>query len=73
MAGLICGGDLIETLKPKKPEILLLPAVSLRHERDKFLDDVTPEEVQDALGCPVYAVENGIPILDQIEDLLMKE
>ena len=73
VAGLICGGDLIETLKPKKPEILLLPAVSLRHERDKFLDDVTPEEVQDALGCPVYAVENGIPILDQIEDLLMKE
>ncbi|MBR3837944.1 MAG: DUF512 domain-containing protein [Clostridia bacterium] len=70
VAGLICGCDLLETMKEEKPEILLIPAVSLRHERDRFLDDLTLEELERGLGCPVYPVENGICILDQIEALL---
>lgn len=70
VAGLICGGDLIEAVKKTKPEILFIPAVSLRHERDLFLDNVAFENLEKELGCPVYAVENGIPLLDQIETLL---
>ncbi len=70
VAGLICGGDLIETVKKARPEILIIPAVSLRYERDLFLDDVAFEEIEKEVGCPVYAVENGIPLLDQIETLL---
>jgi len=70
VAGLICGCDLLEKMKEEKPEILLIPAVSLRHERDRFLDDLTLEELKNSLGCPVFPVENGICILDQIEALL---
>ena len=70
VAGLICGGDLIEAVKKTNPEILFIPAVSLRHERDLFLDNVAFEDLEKELGCPVYAVENGIPLLDQIETLL---
>lgn len=70
VAGLICGGDMIETVKKAKPEILFIPAISLRHERDLFLDNVAFEEIEKEVGCPVYAVENGIPLLDQIETLL---
>jgi len=70
VAGLICGGDLIEAVKKTEPELVILPAVALRHERDKFLDDVTLEQVREALDCPVYAVENGIPLLDALEELL---
>jgi len=70
VAGLICGNDLIETARTVHPEILFFPAVSLRHERDKFLDDVSVETVQKELACPIYCIENGTALLDQIEALL---
>ena len=28
----------------------------LRHEQDRFLDDVTPEQVEQALGIPLKTV-----------------
>ena len=37
---------------------LLIPANMLRHEQDKFLDDVTLEEVREKLGVEVTPVEN---------------
>lgn len=70
VAGLICGKDLIETVLPEKPELVFVPAVCLRHERDRFLDDVTTDQVKEALGCPVYFIENGISLLDEIETLI---
>ena len=36
----------------------LLPAVMLRHERDRFLDDVTLEDLEEKLGARVQLVEN---------------
>lgn len=71
VAGLLCGQDLLEALKKEKPEILFIPAVALRHERDLFLDNFTPEQLGEALSCLVYPIENGIPLLDQIESLLL--
>ena len=70
VAGLICGGDLLETLRPLSPKTVFIPAVALRHERDRFLDDVTLEDVRSALGCPVIPIENGADILDHVESLL---
>ncbi len=70
VAGLICGSDLLEQIKKQKPEILFFPAVALRHERDRFLDDLTLDQLRDALGCPVYALESTITLLDQLETLL---
>jgi len=70
VAGLICGRDLMDTVKKEDPEILFFPAVSLRHERDRFLDDLTVQELQKELSCPVIPVENGTALLDEIETLL---
>lgn len=45
-------------------EALLIPNVMLRHEQDMFLDDVTLEEAQAALGTPIQVVENdGFSVL----------
>lgn len=68
MAGLVTGGDILRTLRGRElGEALLLPAVMLRHERDRFLDDMTPEELEAALGVPVRFVENdGFALLDAL-------
>ncbi len=70
VAGLMCGQDLMDQIGEHAPKILFFPAVALRHERDRFLDDVTVEDVQNKLNCPVSPVENGIAILDRIESIL---
>lgn len=66
VAGLITGQDLIAQLKGEAVgQQLLIPANMLRHEQDKFLDDVTPQQVEEALGVPVVPLENdGFALLD---------
>ena len=66
VAGLVAGGDIIRQLKGKKlGRRLLIPAVMLRHGGDVFLDDVTPQQLEDALGVPVVPVPNdGAALLD---------
>lgn len=68
VAGLITGQDLLEQLAHVElGEQLLIPANMLRHEQDRFLDDVTLEELQDKLGVPVIPVENdGFALLDML-------
>ena len=57
VAGLITGGDIINQLKGKElGDSLLIPDVMLRHENDRFLDDVTVEELEEALGVRVEIV-----------------
>lgn len=70
VAGLLCGSDLLKAAKEEQPEALFIPAVSLRHERDQFLDNFTLSQLQNELPCPVIAVENGICLLDEIENLI---
>lgn len=51
VAGLITGGDLINQLKDKAlAPSLAIPSVMLRSEGDLFLDSVSVEEVEEALG-----------------------
>lgn len=68
VAGLLCGKDLREQLVDKDlGQELLLPAVTLRHERDLFLDDVSREQLQADLGVPLTFVENdGMALLDAL-------
>ena len=48
------GKDLIEQLNGKiNTEILVVPSVMLRHEQDKFLDDITIEQVEKELNVNV--------------------
>ena len=60
VAGLVTGADIIEQLKDKDlGEELLIPSVMLRHENDKFLDDVTLDELSLALNVKVRVVNSG--------------
>ena len=59
VTGLITGRDLIEQLKDKAlGETLLISSSMLRHENDKFLDDVTIEEVENTLNVKIGIVNN---------------
>jgi hypothetical protein len=58
VAGLITGQDIICQLKGiDVGDALLIPSVMLRYERDRFLDDVTVEELSQAVGAPVVIFE----------------
>lgn len=68
VAGLITGKDFKNQLKGiPLGEKLLIPRVSLRNEGDKFLDDVTIEELSEFLEKEACAVENdGYKLLDAL-------
>ena len=68
VAGLITGADFKAQLKNLDlGDELLIPRVSLRNEGDKFLDDVTIEELSEELNVKVTPVENdGAVFLDMI-------
>ena len=70
VAGLITGQDYKAQLKGKAlGDALLIPRVSLRNEGDKFLDDVTFQELEEFLGVKTYAVPNdGYVLLDMLID-----
>ncbi len=60
VSGLLTGQDIIKQLKGQKlGDVLLVPRNALRHEGDKFLDDVTLEELEDALGVKVLPTREG--------------
>lgn len=66
VAGLVTGGDLIKQLRGRElGDQLLIPLCMLRREGDLFLDDVSLQEVTDALHVPVRVVPNdGQQLLD---------
>ena len=56
VSGLVTGGDLMKQLAGVPMERLLLPLNMLRQEGDLFLDDVSVEQVEQALGAEVIFV-----------------
>ena len=56
VSGLVTGGDLIKQLTGLPMERLILPLNMLRQEGDLFLDDVSVEDVKQALGAEVIFV-----------------
>lgn len=68
VSGLVTGGDLIDQLKGKQlGDVLLLPDNMLRHEGDLFLDNVSLEDVRQALGIRVEVTgRNGEDLLEKI-------
>ena len=68
VAGLLTGKDLTEQLSEKNlGDELLIPRVSLRNEGDKFLDDLTLEDLSEALNVKVTPVKNdGYELLKRI-------
>lgn len=68
VAGLLTGEDLKKQLKSKAlGDELLIPRVSLRNEGDKFLDDVTLDELSEYLNIKISPVQNdGYTLLETI-------
>lgn len=68
VAGLITGGDLIAQLNGKElGERLLIPSVMLRFENDLFLDDVSTQDVERALGVTLKYVNNdGFDLVEAV-------
>ncbi len=68
VAGLVTGQDLLAQLEDIQiGEQLLIPANMLRHEQDRFLDDITLTEVSKRLGVEVVPVENdAFDLLDRM-------
>ena len=59
VAGLLTGQDLLEQLRGRDLGTrVLISASMLRHGGDVFLDDMTLEELSQALGVPVIPVQN---------------
>lgn len=59
VAGLLTGGDIIAQLKEKElGEVLLLPDVMLRDRENVFLDDLTTEDVENALQTRIHIVKS---------------
>ncbi len=58
VAGLITGQDLAEQLKGKQMDCLLLSQNMLRQQGDCFLDDMTPADLEAALGTTIEFVSD---------------
>ncbi len=67
VAGLITGGDLIHQLRDRVAPVLLIPDTMLRHEGDRFLDDVLPGDVERELGVELRVVPvDGAALLQEL-------
>lgn len=68
VSGLVTGGNLVEQLRREKlPQRLLIPGNMLRSGEAVFLDDITVEDVERALGVSVIPVANdGAALVDTI-------
>ena len=59
VAGLLTGKDITEQLKGASlGDSLIIPSSCLRAEGDVLLDDVSPEQISEALGVPVVAADS---------------
>lgn len=76
VSGLVTGGDIIAQLKgTAQGERILIPSNMLRAGERVFLDDVTVEQVEQALGLPVTIVEaeDGFTLVDALLELDVPE
>ena len=57
VAGLVTGTDIIKQCKGNlSSNILCVPEVMLRDEKDRFLDDLTAKQLGEALGCEIEVI-----------------
>ncbi|WP_017295805.1 TIGR03279 family radical SAM protein [Geminocystis herdmanii] len=67
VTGLLTGEDLLHHLADKNfPKNVLLPSVMLKHDEQKFLDDLTVEEVAKKLDINIIPVKDINHLLDRI-------
>lgn len=64
VSGLLCGRDYVEQLGGKPAECYILPRASLDYFGDRFLDSMTCEEIEVALGAPVAFASQWSEVVD---------
>lgn len=57
VTGLTCASDIIKTLKGSATDTLVIPDCMLRDGNDRFLDDLTPEDIGRELNCRLQVIE----------------
>jgi len=58
VAGLLTGQDIIEAIKGKvSGDTLLIPSVTMKDGEETFLDDMTPRDIEDAIGIRTEIIE----------------
>lgn len=71
VSGLIVAQDLIAQLKGRKAQAVMLCETMLNSDNELFLDDLTPQDVQDALKVPVHVFpNNGAAFLNRLCEIL---
>ncbi len=58
VAGLICAKDLIEQLKDKNIENLVISSVMLRPYSNEFLDGLSTDDLERELNCKVFVIKD---------------
>ena len=64
VTGLLCGEDYVLQLAGYRPDCFILPRPSLDYFGQKFLDNMTVDEVEQALGAPVTFASQWSEVLD---------
>lgn len=62
VSGLLTGGDIIEALRGGERDLILIPATALKAGEEKFLDDVTVDDLR-----KIFAPAKVLPIHDGFE------
>lgn len=75
VSGLITGQDLVaQLIDREKGEEILIPCNMMRSGEEVFLDDMTRDEAEKALHCPIHIVKSsGRDLLDSILGIALEE
>ncbi len=60
VAGLICGCDILQTLRERKSKVenLVLPAIMLKEGSESFLDDTTLGDIRKEFGVKIHIIRD---------------
>jgi putative radical SAM enzyme (TIGR03279 family) len=64
VSGLLCGQDYVRDLAGRDPDCFILPRPSLDYFGQKFLDNMTIDEVEAAVGAPLTFASQWSEVLD---------
>lgn len=69
VTGLLTGYDLLFHLRNESIKgDIILPSVMLKHDEQKFLDDITVEELEIKLGVKIYPVKDINELMERLVD-----
>lgn len=68
VTGLLTGHDLLQTLQGRDlGDGILLPSLMLKHDEERFLDDVTVESVAQHLGARILPVQGAEGLVETVQ------